>query len=505
MFSRYSLMFKIMGFSIALATVIFLIAAVGFFSNKIVSEKYNHVTTVNFKKTMALVTMRFTALDYLRVLLRIEMADTADHQDSLKTQRDSALANYEKGKADYMALPTDAKETELMKIVDKKWEHFLHDYKQMETLAFSKDPADHVKFREEMFKTFGSQRKGHSEAINTLIDYQDKDSTAWVNDSSSSAKLANTITISIMVAGVLFAILAGWYFSSSLSRTLSRATESVEKTTQDVYTASGELDNSSSQLSSGVTQAASALQETVASLEELSSMVKMNAQNSGEAANHSRASQASAEKGQAEIKALLGAMTELDRSSKKIEEITILIDDIAFQTNILSLNAAVEAARAGEQGKGFAVVAEAVRNLAQKSGAAAKDIADLIKDSVEKTRRGSEIASRSETALNEILLSVNKIVTLNSEIASASSEQATGIAQISQAMNQLDQATQSNANSAHNVKGLADQMTQQSNCLSDLVHELTTAIRGQGASQQQVKMSQEPSSVYPESGKSMAA
>src|SRR5690606_19337280 len=130
-----------------------------------------------------------------------------------------------------------------------------------------------------------------------------------------------------------------------------------------------------------------------------------------------------ATRGEVEMKALVDSMTEISKDSKKISDIITVIDDIAFQTNLLALNAAVEAARAGEQGKGFAVVAEAVRALSQRSSAAAKDINDLIRSSVDRIEKGSEQAQKSGTVLSEILNSVQKVSQLNQEIAAASAEQ----------------------------------------------------------------------------------
>lgn len=207
-------------------------------------------------------------------------------------------------------------------------------------------------------------------------------------------------------------------------------------------------------------------------------MVKLNADHAREASTLSLTSRSSAEKGESEINQLITAMTDISQSSKKIEDIINVIDDIAFQTNLLALNAAVEAARAGEQGKGFAVVADAVRNLAQRSAGAAKEIAVLIKESVSKIERGSKIADNSGTVLKEIVTSVKKVADLNNEIASASQEQANGLSQINKAMNQLDQATQGNAASAEEAASSSEQMAAQARILQDLVAELVGVVDG---------------------------
>jgi methyl-accepting chemotaxis protein len=222
-------------------------------------------------------------------------------------------------------------------------------------------------------------------------------------------------------------------------------------------------------LSSASTESAASLEETVASLEELSSMIKLNADNAKSASDLSQVSKSAAQEGAGEISQLMNSMQGIVQSSKKIKEIVNVIDDIAFQTNLLALNAAVEAARAGEQGKGFAVVAEAVRALAQRSALSAKEISGLISESVEQIESGHRVASTSHTVLNKILDVVNKVAGLNNEIATASIEQSTGVSQITQAMNQLDQATQTNAASSETI-------SQAAASLNDSTAELTTTI-----------------------------
>lgn len=258
---------------------------------------------------------------------------------------------------------------------------------------------------------------------------------------------------------------------SGLSSKLSQSSNTVTAAIQQLSTAGQSLSESS-------TASAASLEETVASLEELSSMVKMNAANAKEAASLSKQSSQSALQGEKEIEALMTSMVEITESSHKIEEIINVIDDIAFQTNLLALNAAVEAARAGEQGKGFAVVADAVRALAQKSSVAAKDISDLIKDSVVKVELGSQKAVDSGNVLKSIVSSVKKVADLNDEIATASEEQSHGIGQISSAMNQLDSSVQSNAASSEEIASTSDEIHNQSVLMENVVKDLNQVVYG---------------------------
>lgn len=275
---------------------------------------------------------------------------------------------------------------------------------------------------------------------------------------------------------IVFAILM--VIGNRLSRAVSSIVEKLSVAGQQVNQAIGQLSLAGQSLSQSSTESAASLEETVASLEEMSSMVRLNSDNAKQAAALAQTSKQTAEQGELEVKNLVGSMSEISKSSKKIEEIINVIDDIAFQTNLLALNAAVEAARAGEQGRGFAVVADAVRTLAQRSAEAAKDITSLIKDSVEKIDSGAKIAGRSGDVLNNIVTSIKKVSDLNSEISAASTEQTAGISQINKAMNQLDGSSQSNAASAEEIAATAEEITSQSEQMQMLVHNLNKVVTG---------------------------
>ncbi|CAE80933.1 putative methyl-accepting chemotaxis protein [Bdellovibrio bacteriovorus HD100] len=287
--------------------------------------------------------------------------------------------------------------------------------------------------------------------------------------------ILTTIVGNILISGTLL------WIAARMSKQISAISEQLTEASNHVAGAVTQMTSAGSSLSQSSTEAAASLEETVASLEELSSMVQMNSDNAKQAASLSASSREVAEKGQGEISKLISSMEQISASSRKIEEIIHVIDDIAFQTNLLALNAAVEAARAGEQGKGFAVVAEAVRALAQRSASAAKDITQLIKQSVQQVEEGSQIASSSGLVLDNIVTSVKKVSDLNTEIATASTEQTAGIQQISKAMNQLDQAAQGNAASAEEIAASSAEIDTMAATSQKLTSQLNEVIHGKGS------------------------
>ncbi len=268
------------------------------------------------------------------------------------------------------------------------------------------------------------------------------------------------------------------FIAQRLASSVGMISSKISEAGAQVTAAIEQLSAAGSSLSQSSTEAAASLEETVASLEEMTSMVNLNADNAKQAASLSTASRESAERGQNEIQVLVSSMSDISQSSRKIEEIINVIDDIAFQTNLLALNAAVEAARAGEQGKGFAVVAEAVRTLAQRSAEAAKDITGLIKDSVDKIERGTQVADKSGAVMSDIVTSVKKVSDLAAEISSGSGEQSTGIQQISKAMNQLDSSSQSNAASSEEIASTAEEISAQSMQMQKMMDDLSFMITG---------------------------
>ncbi|RJF95274.1 HAMP domain-containing protein [Noviherbaspirillum saxi] len=243
----------------------------------------------------------------------------------------------------------------------------------------------------------------------------------------------------------------------------------VRSGTNAIAAGSNEIASGNLELSSRTEQQASSLEETATSMEELTSTVKQNADNARQANQLAVSASTVAVKGGEVVAQVVDTMGSINESAKKIVDIIGVIDGIAFQTNILALNAAVEAARAGEQGRGFAVVASEVRNLAQRSAAAAKEIKALIGDSVDKVDTGSKLVTQAGSTMDEIVESVKRVTDIMAEIMAASQEQSAGIEQVNQAINQMDQVTQQNAALVEEAAAASQGMQNQASNLEQVV------------------------------------
>ncbi|CAN7572768.1 methyl-accepting chemotaxis protein [Massilia sp. LjRoot122] len=243
----------------------------------------------------------------------------------------------------------------------------------------------------------------------------------------------------------------------------------VRAGTGAIATAAGEISAGNQDLSSRTEQQASSLEETASSMEELTSTVKQNADNARQATQLAASAADTAVRGGEVVAEVVMTMGSINEASRKIADIITVIDGIAFQTNILALNAAVEAARAGEQGRGFAVVAGEVRNLAQRSAAAAKEIKGLIGDSVSRVEAGSRLVDQAGRTMDEVVSSVKRVSDIISEIAAASEEQREGIEQVNGAIAQMDEVTQQNAALVEQAAAAAAAMREQAGGLAQLV------------------------------------
>ncbi|WP_160285442.1 methyl-accepting chemotaxis protein [Pseudomonas knackmussii] len=258
-------------------------------------------------------------------------------------------------------------------------------------------------------------------------------------------------------------------YSNNTAQSLSRMLGQIREAADTINTAAGEIASGNTELSTRTEQQASSLEETASSMEELTSTVKLNAENARQANSLAvNASEVATEGGNV-VQKVVGTMSAINDSARKIADIIGVIDGIAFQTNILALNAAVEAARAGEQGRGFAVVAGEVRTLAQRSAAAAKEIKTLISDSVDKVESGNTLVAQAGQTMSDIVIAIKRVTDIMAEIAAASAEQSSGIEEVNSAVSQMDEMTQQNAALVEEAAASAEALQEQAGMLNQSV------------------------------------
>jgi len=349
--------------------------------------------------------------------------------------------------------------------------------------------------------------------LRELSAYEQKQSDAALIEADAAYRSARSLMITFGVLALAMAVLAAWLISRSLLRqlggepadavaiagriasgdlavpidtrigdetslmhamrsmrdSLAHIVDQVRTGTDTIATASAQIAAGNFDLSARTEEQASSLEETASSMEEMTSAVKQNADNARQANSLAVSASHVAEKGGNVVSQVVSTMGAINQSAQKIVEIIGVIDGIAFQTNILALNAAVEAARAGEQGRGFAVVATEVRNLAQRSAAAAKEIKALISDSVEKVDSGNKLVEEAGATMHEVVDSIKRVTDIMSEIVAASEEQAAGIDQVNRAMTQMDGVTQQNAALVEEAAAAAQSLREQADHLTEVV------------------------------------
>ncbi|SHM72571.1 methyl-accepting chemotaxis protein [Duganella sacchari] len=347
-------------------------------------------------------------------------------------------------------------------------------------------------------------------ALDKLIDFQVQLMQHSGDSAEQTASTASALMIALGVAGAALGLFAGWYVTGTIVRPIRYAVRvartvadgdlsseiqirtrdeigqlsaalkdmntslisivsEVRKGTDSIGTASAEIAAGNLDLSERTERQAGSLEETASSMEELTSTVKQNAANANQANQLAMSASSVAGKGGQVVAQVVDTMASINASARKIVDIIAVIDGIAFQTNILALNAAVEAARAGEQGRGFAVVASEVRSLAQRSAAAAKEIKQLIGDSVDQVDAGARLVDQAGATMEEIVTSVRRVTDIMSEIAFASQEQLSGIEHINGAITEMDQTTQQNAALVEQASAAAVTMQEQASHLVDAV------------------------------------
>lgn len=286
------------------------------------------------------------------------------------------------------------------------------------------------------------------------------------------------IVIVNLIAIIVLLLLINQTFVRKMVFSLNKIIDSLMSTSEDVASSASVMETTSRQLAQGSSEQASAIQETSSTMEETSSMVKQNNENTKHATVLAKNTREYATESAKATQQMMQTMNELENSSQEISKVIKAIDEIAFQTNILSLNAAVEAARAGEVGKGFAVVAEEVRNLAQRSAQAAKDTSSIIENNINLSKQGFEMAKNVDDSLSKINGEVVKVDEILDEISVATNEQSVGIDQINKAISSIEQTLQDNAQTADKTSAASESLKSHASDMNDAVELLSNIVNG---------------------------
>jgi len=491
----------------AVLILLVVIASVGLSQLQTMRERLDLIVQVSYAKTADANDIALRAMDNARVVRNLILNTS---QDAVRTNK----ATYD---ANLLAIAERFRHLH-QTISSPEGKALLREVEQARD-AYSRYTEGVVKqalqmnIREATTTLYGEGYKNQAvyfAALKKLVEFQHQQMLTEARQSAERFEFARTLIVGLGSLAVLLACGVGYVVARGITRPLSEAVRIADRVaagdlTQDVpvasrdetgqlmralksmndslaavvgrvrqgtdtiATASGQIASGNQDLSQRTEEQASSLEETAASMEELTGTVKQNADNARQANQLAQSASAVAEQGGAVVGEVVTTMDAINTASRKIVDIISVIDGIAFQTNILALNAAVEAARAGEQGRGFAVVATEVRNLAQRSAAAAKEIKGLIDDSVGKVSTGTELVSRAGQTMDEVVSSIKRVTDIMGEIAAASQEQTRGIEQVNQAITQMDQVTQQNAALVEEASAAAQSMREQAGSLVEAV------------------------------------
>lgn len=519
MFSRLSLDVKLQSAFTVSALLLVVVGGIGALTVRNLEESLNGITAYNLPNVIALADMRFDTQRVKTGATQLGLPNsTADERRESLNVIQSAIADYTTWDKAYLGVPFAPGEQKLYDKQNDQWKIVKAGAEKLIELSGQGKMDEFFDlYRGDFSEAVAAQR----EELVVLMDFHKERAKAATLEADQASSRGNWISIVTVVIGFIAAQTMGWAISRSLSGSLLAVVRNLEQNSDSVSAAAQSISASGAELSSSTTEQAAALQETMASVDEISAMIGKNADNASTSRVASGESQKAATLGRTRVGEMIESMREIDSSNvevkKQIEESnqaianiasmineigekTKVINDIVFQTKLLSFNASVEAARAGEHGKGFAVVAEEIGNLARMSGTAATEITALLDESTkrvdsivdETTRKidaitqvsrskvahGSDIAKICGEALDVIVKNVSQVGSLVEEIATASNEQSKGVNEITKAMSQMDQVTQRNSAASAEASVSSDNLAHQAVVLNQMVGNLLRIVEG---------------------------
>ena len=390
----------------------------------------------------------------------------------------------------------------------KGWQEVIQGETQLETVAanFQGYFQRYETAGEQYHGGVVSERAAETEMVTAaagVVDTMNQLKTRLADNSAAITDRTNRLNIGMALAAIAIGVTLAVLITRSIVRPINRIIAGLNEGSEQVNDAAGQVASASQQLAAGASEQASSLEETSSALEQMAAMTRTNAENAKQARDLSELTKNAAQEGDRTMGQLNNAMSGINESSGQISKIIKVIEEIAFQTNLLALNAAVEAARAGEHGKGFAVVADEVRNLAQRAAQASREVTGLIEDSVSKARDGTTVAAEVGKSLGAIVSNVSKVADLVNGITRASEEQAQGVEQVNVAVSQMDKVTQQNAAGAEESASAAEELAAQATTVKSVVEELATVIRGAHGSQSGATAAYRPASHSPSRPRAM--
>ncbi len=521
MLSRVQLKHKIFIGFLLVALFTLIVGGTNYFYLGKVIGKFDHVVKINMGNLDRLAEMRDSART-IRSRMYSLVGSIKGHDDekalafenmTKETQR------FEKNNTAYKEIEFVDGEDEIYKKVEANWNAV--NGKTTELVAIYKAEGSSEKFQQIFFNEYEKSTDELFASLTALMDFQHKEADKWSAMSADIAEYSSIVSVCLMIIGFVISVVLGTVLSRTITNQLTMAINELNKSAPELIQSATDLGSMSSELSSCSTEQAAAVQETASSLEEISAMIKRNSDHTENALASSSESLSSVKKGQNAVSNMIEAMNEINHNNESfsdfmkknndelremvnvitnISEKTKVINDIVFQTKLLSFNASVEAARAGEQGKGFAVVAEEVGNLAQMSGNAANEIKGLLEESIVKVNdivtntksqveklvhdgkikieTGVDRAKDCDVALSEINENVSRVQSLVSEVSLASSEQSQGIGEVNKAMGQIDEVTNQNSVAAQKVADNASSVMQLSQNVKETSDKLSSLLFG---------------------------